>query len=276
MNKVLSFSSSKGLPKPTEVLDRQKGFVKWGDKNDYPFYLIDMYQGSAWHQGIIKTKAYYVAGGGIEVVSGQMTSFLENSFSDFTMDEVIQRCELDYELFDAFAALGTWNREGTKVAMWEHIDIDSIRMNEDESLYFISNDWEARKQDETTGYREIPPYNPAVKDGKFIIYYKNSVKKLKGEKGLYPKPTYIGGLTAINTDYLISKWHLYEIQNGFKGGTLVSLNNGLPESEEEARKIRDNIKGSSTDISDTNQLIITFLIFIKSDWLFPLIACITL
>lgn len=257
--KSIAFSNSKGLPKPTEELDKRQGFVKWGDKNDYPFYLIDMYNGSAWHQGIMRTKAYYVAGGGIKVVSGVLEQFLENQFSDYSIDEVMRSCAFDFEMFDAFALLGTWDKEGNKVARWEHIDVDSIRMNEDESIYFLSDDWNARKQTpEDTNFREIRPLDKSNKVGQFIIYYKTPVKKAKGEKGIYPKPSYNGGLTSINTDYLISKYHLHEIQNGFKGGTIVNLANGQPETEEEARAHRDAIKGTTTNIEDTNQLIITF------------------
>ena len=76
--KAIGFNSSKGLPKPTEKLDKRENIIKWGEKNDYPFYLIDMFNGSAWHQGIIKTKTHYVAGGGVDVISGSLDEFIEN------------------------------------------------------------------------------------------------------------------------------------------------------------------------------------------------------
>lgn len=261
MSKIVAtgFSNSKGLPKSTEEVDKREGYIKWGDKNDYPFFLIDMYNGSAWHQGIVKTKTYYVAGGGLNVVNGALDLFLENQFSDYTIDEVARSMAFDFELFDGFAVIGTWDNQGEKVARWEHVDIDSVRVSEDESEYYISDDWNARKQDpEKTGFRSIPPLNKSNKVGQFMIYYKVKGKKSKGEKGIYPKPPYMGGLTAINTDYLISKYHLHEIQNGFKGGTIVNLANGQPDTEEEARAHRDAIKGTTTAIEDTNQLIITF------------------
>ena len=261
MSKILAtgFTNVKGLPIPAEEVERGQDFVKWGKKNDYPFYLVEMFQGSAWHQGILKTKTYYIAGGGIEVVSGQLEEFLENKYSDFNIEEVLKKCAFDFELFDAYAIAGTWNKEGTRVVRWEHINVDDVRMNIDESMYYLSDDWCARKQSkEKTNFREIPPLDKKKKQGKFLIYYKSPSKKMKGELGLYPKPTYLGALTAINTDVLISKYHLHEIQNGFKGGTIVNMANGIPETEEEARAIRDNIKGTSTNIEDSNQVIITF------------------
>jgi len=255
--KAISFSNSKGLPDATEELDRRMGYIKWGKKNDYPFHLIDMYNGSAWHQGIIKNKTYYIAGGGIEVVRGQFDKFLKNEYTDFNIEDVMQSCTFDYELFDAFAVLGTWNKDGTRVVKWEHVDVDALRKSED-NKYYYSDDWTSFKQDETTGFKEYTVLDKTNPTGQFIIYYQAPSKKSKGEKGVYPKPPYVGGLTAINTDVLISKYHLYEIQNGFKGGTIVNLANGQPETDEEARAHRDNIKGSTTNIEDANEVIITF------------------
>ena len=57
------FSKSKKLPEGKESLDKKLGIQKWGSDNQYPFHIVDAYNGSAWHQGIIKTKSYYVAGG---------------------------------------------------------------------------------------------------------------------------------------------------------------------------------------------------------------------
>tara|TARA_R110001606_G_scaffold56821_2_gene137668 strand:+ start:3117 stop:4880 length:1764 start_codon:yes stop_codon:yes gene_type:complete len=256
---AIGFNSSKGLPKPVEKLDKRENIIKWGEKNDYPFYLIEMFNGSAWHQGIIKTKTHYVAGGGVEIVNGQLDEFIENKNSDFTIEEISKKVAFDFELFEGFAIVGTWNREGSRVVRWEHVDIDKIRTNINQSEFYFSEDWNARKQSpETTGHRIFKPLDRTNPQGKFIIYYKSPAKQSRGEMGIYPKPSYVGGLTSINTDVLISQYHLYEIQNGFKGGTIVSLNTGQPGTQEEAEAYRDEIKGSTTDISDSNQLIITF------------------
>ena len=253
------FSNSKKLPEAKETYDKKLGFQKWGLDNQYPFYLVDMYNGSAWHQGIIKTKTYYVAGGGLEVVNGQLDEFLKNPHSDFTIDEMIKKVAFDFELFDGFCVVGSWNREGTKVVRWEHFDVDRVRTNIDESMYFFSDDWSARKQTkEDTNFREIKPLDLEKKEGKFVIYYKSPSKQTKGDLGTYPKPSYIGGITDINADLLISKYHYYEISNGFKVGTLINFANGTPKSKEEENAIVDQVKGTSTSIEDVNEVIITF------------------
>jgi len=259
MNKLTTLSFSKEYQKPIEEKDRQKGFIKWGKKNDYPFFLIEMLQGSAWHQGILKNKTYYIAGGGIETVSGDASQFLNNSFADFDMNEIAQRMAFDFELFGAMAVIGTWNREGTRVVRWEYIGVDFIRMTEDERLYYVSDDWSAMQQNaDTTNFRSYPALDEENPTGSFILYYKEPSKQSKGEKGIYPKPPYYGGITAIQTDVDISKFHMYELQNGFKAGTLINLASGYPETAEEERKIKDQIKGRTQSVEDAGEIIITF------------------
>ena len=259
MSKITSLSFSKQYQLPVEEKDSQRGFMKWGRKNDYAFFLIELLQGSAWHQGIIKNKTYYIAGGGLEAVSGDLTAFLANPFADFDMNEIAQRMAFDFEVFGAMAVIGTWNREGTKVVRWEHMDIDLIRITEDERLYYVSDDWSALQQSaEKTNYRSYPALNENNRTGSFILYYKEPSKQARGEKGIYPKPPYYGGITAIQTDVDISKFHMYELQNGFKAGTLINLASGEPETSEEERKIKEQIKGRTQSVEDAGEIIITF------------------
>jgi len=258
-DKMITLSFSKEYQKPVEMKDKKMGFTKWGLKNDYPFFLIELLNGSAWHQGIIKSKTFYIAGSGLEVVAGDATLFLENPYSDFTMNEIVQQMVFDFEVFGGMAVIGTWNREGTRVVRWEFIDVDAIRISEDERTYYVSDDWNAREQTpEGTNFRTYPALDESNPVGSFIFYYKEPAKKAKGEKGIYPKPAYYGGITAIQTDVDISKFHMYEIQNGFKAGTLINMASGFPETSEEERKIKEQIKGRTQSVEDAGEIIITF------------------
>lgn len=255
----MSLSFGKDIAKPVEELDRRTGFIKWGKKNDYPFQLIDLYNSSAWHSGIIKNKTFYISGGGLEAVSGDLQGFIDNIFSDFNMNEVAERMAFDFELFGGFAVKGTWNKEGTRVVRWEHINMDDLRISEDMHTFYLSDDWSVMNQSESkTNLRTMQALDEKNPQGTFIMYYKEPSKKYKGEKGIYPKPPYYGGVTAIQTDGDISKFHMYELNNGFKSGTLISMTGGIPESVEEENKIRDMIKGRSQALEDAGEIIITF------------------
>ena len=51
---------------------------------------------------------------------------------------------------------------------------------------------------------------------------------------------------------------MYEIQNGFKAGTLINLASGEPETAEEERRIKEQIKGRTQSVEDAGEIIITF------------------
>jgi archaellum component FlaC len=258
-NKITSLSFRKEFIKPEEEKDRSLGFTKWGKKNDYPFFLVDLYNGSAYHQGILKNKTFYIAGGGVEIVSGMVQPFIDNKWSDFDMNEIAERLAFDQELFGGMAVKGTWNKEQTKVVMWEHIPIDMIRASVDERTYFISDDWLALNQSpEKTNLRILPAYDKDNRTGSFILYYKEPHLRGRKELGVYPKPSYYGGITAIQTDVDISKFHMYELQNGFKSGTLINFPSGYPETTEELNRLKDNVKGRSQSVEDAGEIILTF------------------
>ena len=44
MNKFESMSFRKDFLLPIEEQDRMLGFIKWGKKNDYPYFLVDLYK----------------------------------------------------------------------------------------------------------------------------------------------------------------------------------------------------------------------------------------
>jgi hypothetical protein len=175
------------------------------------------------------------------------------------MNEIAELLAYDYEIFGGFCVIGTWNRDGSRVAVWEHLDLDLVRVDASERMYYISDDWTAMQQSaEKTNLRSIPALDMNNKTGKFIIYYKDPVKRTKTEQGIYPKPPYYGGITAIQTDVDISRFHMHEIANSFKGGTMISFCDGYPETQEEAENIKAQVKGRTQSVEDAGEIIITF------------------
>ena len=51
---------------------------------------------------------------------------------------------------------------------------------------------------------------------------------------------------------------MYELQNGFKSGTLINFPSGYPETTEELNRLKDNVKGRSQSVEDAGEIILTF------------------
>jgi hypothetical protein len=126
-------------------------------------------------------------------------------------------------------------------------------------MYYLSDDWTMQQQSaEKTNLRTLPALDETNKTGSFVLYYKDPAKKGRKEHGVYPKPPYQGGITAIQTDVDISKFHMYELQNGFKSGTMITFMDGFPETQEEAESFKNQIKGPASNIENSGDIIITF------------------
>jgi hypothetical protein len=51
---------------------------------------------------------------------------------------------------------------------------------------------------------------------------------------------------------------MYELQNGFKSGTMITFMDGFPETQEEAESFKNQIKGPASNIENSGDIIITF------------------
>lgn len=259
--RVQMFGKAKEVPEPKESEDKRNNVVKWGSANKYPEFLIDLYEGSAWHQGIIKNKVNYIAGLGIESPSN-IDKFVLNLPSQYSIEDVVENCALDFEIFNGFAVVGHWGVTDSKqnrVVYWEHYDFEKIRVSTCGKKYFYSEDWSVSSQSlEKTGYREFEPLNLGKQEGAFIIYYTQKGKKKSKQGSVYPTPFYVGGINAIKTDLEISIFHLNEITSGFTAGTIVNLSDGVPEDEEDKKEYAKEIKRTATGSENAGEVLVTF------------------
>jgi hypothetical protein len=253
------FSNASNIPNANEDKDRSRGIIKWGSGNDYPLYLIDLLNGSATHGGIVKGKVNYIAGEGIRVLSGDLTKFLENPYNpDHTIEDIVMAMVEDLEVFGMMAIKGTWNMTGERVAKWEYMDMSSLRISEDRKTWKYSNDWTATRQDDSTGFKSYPVFNPENPVGSFVIVWTLPYKKGRNEKGYYGKPPYISCITDIDTERQISIFHRNNIYNAFKLGTLVTFTDGMPENTQEAKKIAASLRDDASSMDNAGGIKVTF------------------
>lgn len=225
-----------------------KGIVQWGPDNLYAQDLVSYRQDNPIHGGIINQKVTYISSAGLNVtgLDDRLRELLED-----VADDIVD----DFETFNGFSVLFT-NVAGT----WKpsHIDFETVRYKTHGNLFAISDDWSARKQSEVdTNYKEVIDLRYARLTGddahtEALLYCKVKPKQriLKNGRlslGYYPVPVYVGAIVSILAGIEQDFFAYSESMNGYKGGTLVSLNNGEPDSEEEADKIADKIKSDSTN-----------------------------
>jgi hypothetical protein len=231
---ITEFASAE-IPKFLEK--KNQNIVYFGVDNIYPFELIDLYNDSSTHNAIINGKVGYTVGNGLHSEDLETKKWLSFANIDEDWTSLLKRISLDYELFNGYAIEVIKTGVGNQ---YHHIDFANIRVGLDGGLQY-SDEWITDK-----GLRNGKPkiqyldrYNPKDQEQKRgVIYHVDYRPNLK----YYPLPVYVGSLAEIKTDVQIGDYWLNEVKNGFVGGTLIQHNNGVPETQAEAKEFEETFQ----------------------------------
>lgn len=244
----ITFAESK-LPKFKE--QKQKGFVTYGEKNDFPDTLLEFYKRSPKHGAIVKQKARFTAGSECVIEGNQAALKLIDFVNPYEgLHDFKAKLALDYEIFNGYCFEVHYNKLG-QIAKFYHVDFSKIRTN-DHRTYLYLQDWQKYKADEVRAYDRFNP-DTAQPFSVQLYYYREYDAGL----GVYPLPPYIHGLQYIEIDVEIANFHNNNIRNGFSNGTLVQLFKGEP-TPEQARKFERKFKDRTTGTDNAGGLIIQF------------------
>ena len=251
------------LIEPSEVVTRE-GWVKWGNDNLYPQFLWKLYYESPIHGGVVNSKVTYITSGGLKYSGSENWEDInKNGRSKYTLDELVEQFAIDQEVSASYYILCKYDALNE---MWslEHIPFELIRVNEAENIFYYSENWATSRQNDKTKFKTYTSFfNRTSETSECILCVKDKSRQYTLEhnkltSGYYPIPSYSGGIDAILTDIEINFFRLSEVFNGYKGGTILSLNNGVPSSQEEQDQIVDSLKLSATDKRKQGGIGVTF------------------
>ena len=211
---------------------KKEGYMEYGDKNDYPNYLVELFNKSAKHNAIVRNKVHYICGNGW---TGN-EEFINRPNRSENLNDLTRKISLDLELFGGAYIEVIWGL-GKVAEMW-HIDYTKIRTNKDNTQFWYKEDWKAYKKEIEYVY---PAFNPKVPNGKQIIY----LKEYRPNMGVYSLPVYFGALNYIESDVEVSKHVLGNSKTGFSASKLITLPDGQP-SREEMNEIHRKFKNTYT------------------------------
>ena len=228
--RVLTFAEAK-QPKFAEKKGIDGGYIKYGENNDYPEYIVDLYNKSSKHSAIIKSKVHYITGNGW---SGQpdAQAFIDKANRVESLDDLTRKVSLDIEIFGGAFLEIIWDLAGNLAEIW-HCDYTKMRTNKDNTQYWYKEDW----KDNKVKPEVIAAFNPKQPVGKQILY----VKEYRPNIGIYGLPSYFAALNYIESDIEVSKHILGNAQTGFSASKLITLPNGEP-NDEEKRNVDQRIR----------------------------------
>ena len=245
MHPNVSFIKFADVKLPAMVELPGKGYVQFGEDNLYPNFLLEKINKSSKHNGIVLGKVNYIIGNGISYKSGR-ENITPNK--NETLNDFLKKISTDIEIFGGVYIELHYNALGQVGAMY-HVPYQKVRANKDQTQYYIK-DWtqSVRVQPEI-----VAAYNPAVKQGKQILCY----KEYRPGLDIYSYPNYIGALNWIEIDIELSKYHLSTIKNGMFGSKLINFNEGKP-SPEEQQVVETKFKKKFTGSENAGGIVLSF------------------
>ena len=228
--RVLTFAEAR-QPEFKEKKGIDGGYIKYGENNDYPEYIVDLYNKSSKHSAIIKSKVHYITGNGW---SGEADAqaFIDKANRVESLDDLTRKVSLDIEIFGGAYLEIIWGIGGSIAEIW-HCDYVKIRTNKDNTQYWYKEDWKDNKVKPDV----ITAFNPKLPNGKQILY----VKEYRPNIGIYGLPSYFAALNYIESDIEVSKHILGNAQTGFSASKLITLPNGEP-NDEEKRNVDNRLR----------------------------------
>ena len=242
--RVLTFAEAK---QPEFKEKKGEGYIQYGDRNDYPNYLVDLFNKSAKHNAIIKSKVHYITANGWKG-SPEAEPFIKKVNRMESLEELTRKVSLDAELFGGYYLEIIWSVTKQLAEIW-HCDYTKVRTNKDNTQFWYKEQW-ADRNEKPMVYAAFNPANPV---GKQILY----VKEYRPNMGYYSLPGYFGALNYIESDIEVSKHVLGNAQTGFSASKLITLPNGEP-SDEEKRNIEKRFTNRFSG-SDGKKFILAFV-----------------
>jgi len=247
---------------PVFVEQKSKVWEKYGEENNYPQYLVLLFNRSAKHNAIVTSKQLYISGKGWQFDQSEMQgeeiialqAFIDNPNQYETLNDLAKKTILDNELFGGcyIKVVGTKGKKGQELY---HIDYCTVRSNEDNSEFYISDEWIDESGNENTSplFTTLRAYDPNQKQAESIYYYKSYRPNLN----TYTLPDYIGAVPAIITDAEVANYHRAEIQNSFKGSKMITFVNGIP-SDDEMKATERKLKSKFTSTDSAGSIVVDF------------------
>ena len=98
--KILQFNEA--YVPPTTKINKKYNFIEWGDKNNYPQYLLNLYnnQGTPLHKAIINKKQKMTSGNGFnDIQDNELLQFIKKN----KLELEVKKANLDLEIFNQYA-----------------------------------------------------------------------------------------------------------------------------------------------------------------------------
>ena len=217
---------------PTEKVTN-RDFVEWGKGNNYPGYLLGLYNNVTTLRSIINGNIDFVTGDDVTILplGDRFAEGIMNSRGDLITD-IVRDLAKDYNLYGGFALQIIRDHNGD-VAEIYYIDMRFIRSNKENDVFYYNEHWEKG------GRKDVIIYPKFLRNldwasltdeernrhASSILFVKNVHTQV------YPAPMYAASVLSCEIEKAISQYHWNSLNNNFCPDIIINFNNGDPGDE---------------------------------------------
>ena len=256
INKITSINLSSNYTQvSSDEKESSKGWVDYGDRNGFPQYCLELAEQSPVHGSLVRSISQMIAGKGITSQDVGTASLIKS----LKIDAAVNNTALDLELHGGFFWQVVWTLGG-EISFVEHLPFENCRIginreSGDINGVWYSNDWSNLKK-RRNAPKFIPLFSEKTKKEhprQVYFCFKNS-----STANYYGKPDYISSLNYIELSRQIALFHVNNIQNGLFPSMVVSMNNGIPETQEEMDMVRHDIERNISGAVNAGKFVLMF------------------
>ena len=245
---------------PTTTINKGDAYVKYGEYNLFPYYLVELFTNSGLHRAIIERKVNMLLGNGADYKDNPTEGFIMANPQEDLLT-VMEKCAYDLETFGGYYLQIIWENGGDKVASYYHMPYERMRVGLPNELGFASKYYYWTKDDEKiqqwtdiNEFKEFEPFNLENKKKAQILFTK---KYSLGNKH-YGAPNYEGSLLDIQTYMEISNFHNSNLHNGFAPGYSIFFRGPEPTPEQKGDIVKQ-LKNKYSGSENTGKPMVFFL-----------------
>lgn len=228
-------------------------FIKAGDDNQFPQYLIDLYNRSSLNGACINSIVQGIVGGGL---TANEEVFLDRANSQGeTYNDIFKKVALDYKLHGAFCLEVIYSNDKSRIADIFHLDYSFIRAKEKDERgripgYFINDNW-GKYYEPNKEHLYLPSFDWSKR------FEENSqlfvTKAFHPGQIYYPLCDYVGALKVIELDTLVDQFHTSNLKNGCNPS--LAITTFMNSNETDLKNVEEMLRANYTGTSNAGSLI---------------------
>jgi len=224
----------------------EKHGTEWvlnGENNEFFQYIIDRYNGSPTNSAIIDAYSQMTYGLGLNL---QIPLFPKKE---------VRRIVKDFVMFGE-ASFEVMYLQGNPVKCIhvpkEKLAPEVADENGDITGYWYSYDW-AKKSKYPPKRMDAFGFGKGSKRSEIFV-----IKDYQVGQFYFSNPSYLSALPYAELEEEIANFCINYVKNKFSAGTIINVNNGIPESEEERGKLAMQYKNATTGSTNAGSVIVAF------------------